>query len=549
MSIPFRWLRSAAFHLRCWIESIRQGPRLRQLRSEIEKSASGDESGDRPVLFFNASTRTWGVSQNAAFSLLASWGLRLNGETVRYLACMRGMQQCMLGTNRKRLGLAPPCKSCMRLSRQMYPEDLLDKIEAPGKRWNTLPDFSEHRTLASLFEVEYLGLKIGELCLPSLRWVLRRHNIPDTAEVRALYKKYLRSAIHVAQVFIQIVERTPPRAVVVFNGITFPEAVVRQIAIERGIPVITHEVGVRPFSAFFTHGEATAYPIEIADDFRLTPEEHARLETLLFARFQGNFSMAGIRFWPEMRALSETLKAKLESYDQSVAVFTNVIFDTSQVHANVIFDDMFAWLEQVVHFAGKHPRTLFVIRAHPDELRTGKEAQETVAEVLSQTNAAAMENVVFIPSQEFVSSYDLIRRSKLVMVYNSSIGLEATLLKRVVLCGGASRYSRYPTVYFPETAQIYFQMADKFIHEDDPKPPQSFVDEAERFYYVQHFLTSLDYSPFLRPNKTFPGYVSFSDLNVQMLHPIRCRENAILERGIRSNTQLFYDRSDVNAER
>jgi len=549
MSIPFRWLRSAAFHLRCWIESIRQGPRLRQLRSEIEKSASGDESGDRPVLFFNASTRTWGVSQNAAFSLLASWGLRLNGETVRYLACMRGMQQCMLGTNRKRLGLAPPCKSCMRLSRQMYPEDLLDKIEAPGKRWNTLPDFSEHRTLASLFEVEYLGLKIGELCLPSLRWVLRRHNIPDTAEVRALYKKYLRSAIHVAQVFIQIVERTPPRAVVVFNGITFPEAVVRQIAIERGIPVITHEVGVRPFSAFFTHGEATAYPIEIADDFRLTPEEHARLETLLFARFQGNFSMAGIRFWPEMRALSETLKAKLESYDQSVAVFTNVIFDTSQVHANVIFDDMFAWLEQVVHFAGKHPRTLFVIRAHPDELRTGKEAQETVAEVLSQTNAAAMENVVFIPSQEFVSSYDLIRRSKLVMVYNSSIGLEATLLKRVVLCGGASRYSRYPTVYFPETAQIYFQMADKFIHEDDPKPPQSFVDEAERFYYVQHFLTSLDYSPFLRPNKTFPGYVSFSDFNVQMLHPIRCRENAILERGIRSNTQLFYDRSDVNAER
>ncbi|MEJ2608469.1 MAG: hypothetical protein P8Z41_17625, partial [Anaerolineales bacterium] len=383
---------------------------------------------------------------------------------------------------RKRLGLAPPCKSCMRLSRQMYPEDLLDKIETPSKGWDTIPDFSEDRTLASLLEVEHLGLKIGELCLPSLRWVLRRHNIPDTAEIRALYKKYLRSAIHVAQVFIQIVERTPPRAVVVFNGITFPEAVVRQIASKRGIPVITHEVGVRPFSAFFTHGAATAYPIEIADDLRLTPEEHVRLETLLSARFQGDFSMAGIRFWPEMRALSATLKAKLENYDQSVAVFTNVIFDTSQLHANVIFDDMFAWLEQVIHFAGKHPRTLFVIRAHPDELRPGKEAQETVAEVLSQLNVAAMENVVFIPSLEFVSSYDLIRRSKLVMVYNSSIGLEATLLRRVVLCGGASRYSRYPTVYFPESAQKYFQLAEKFINEVDPKPQRGIQSNTQMFY-------------------------------------------------------------------
>ncbi len=546
MSLPSRWLRSAAFQLRCWIESNRQRPRLRKLWREVDRLAPPFPDDERPVVFFNASTRTWGVSQNAAFSLLASWGLRLDGIPIRYLVCLRGMQQCMLGTNRKRMGLVPPCKSCVRLSRQMYPGDLLNAIETPNEGWDSLPDFSERKTLVSLLEVEYLGLRIGELCLPSLRWVLRRYNIPDTAEIRELYKKYLRSAMHVAQAFIQIITRTPPRAVIVFNGITFPEAVVRQIAIERGIPVITHEVGVRPFSAFFTHGEATAYPIEISDDFRLTFEEIARLETLLSERFKGDFSMAGIRFWPEMRSLSEALMAKMEGYDQTVAVFTNVIFDTSQVHANVIFDDMFDWLKKVIHFAKKHPRTLFVIRAHPDELRPGKEAQETVAEVVSEMNVAGMENVVLIPPLEFVSSYDLIRRSKLVMVYNSSIGLEATLLNRVVLCGGASRYSRYPTVYLPETVENYFQLAEKFINEDDPKPPQSFVDEAKRFYYVQHFLSSLDYSPFLSPHKTFPGYVSFSDFDVRTLHPIQCRENAIVECGIQSNRQMIYERSDVN---
>ena len=256
--------------------------------------------------------------------------------------------------------------------------------------------------------------------------------------------------------------------------------------------------------------------------------------------------MAGVRFWPEMRDLDEPLKSKMEGFDQTVAVFTNVIFDTSQVHANVTFDDMFEWLKQVIHFAENHPDTLFVIRAHPDELRPGKEAQETVEEVVSEMNVTDMQNVVFIPSLQFVSSYDLIRQSKLVMVYNSSIGLEATLLNRVVLCGGASRYSRYPTVYLPETPDEYFLLATRFLREDDPKPPAAFVDEAKRFYYVQHFLTSLDYSSFIHPHKTFPGYVSFSDFDIQTLHPRQCRENEILERGIQNKIQMFYDRSDIS---
>ncbi|MEJ2608110.1 MAG: hypothetical protein P8Z41_15775, partial [Anaerolineales bacterium] len=121
MSLPIRWLRSAAFQLRCWIEAIRQGPRLRKLCREIENSAPAVPGDERPVIFFNASTRTWGLTQNAAFSLLLSWGLRLSGIPVRYLVCMRGMQQCMLGTKRTRLSAAPPCGACTRLSRQMFP--------------------------------------------------------------------------------------------------------------------------------------------------------------------------------------------------------------------------------------------------------------------------------------------------------------------------------------------------------------------------------------------------------------------------------------------
>jgi hypothetical protein len=63
---------------------------------------------------------------------------------------------------------------------------------------------------------------------------------------------------------------TAPRAVVIFNGMFFPEAAVRFVCLSKGIKVITHEVGMRPFTAFFTTGEATAYPIKIDPAFKLT---------------------------------------------------------------------------------------------------------------------------------------------------------------------------------------------------------------------------------------------------------------------------------------
>ena len=47
--------------------------------------------------------------------------------------------------------------------------------------------------------------------------------------------------------------------------------------------------------------------------------------------------MAGIRFWPEMRGLDEAFLQKAAKFHQIVPVFTNVIYDTSQVHANTCF--------------------------------------------------------------------------------------------------------------------------------------------------------------------------------------------------------------------
>jgi len=69
-------------------------------------------------------------------------------------------------------------------------------------------------------------------------------------------------------------------------------------------------------------------------------------------------------------------------------------------------------------FIVTHPKVLFVIRAHPDEGRKGKTSRETVAIGFNRPG--------WIPAQcrlyrlkDYVSSYELVQRSNLVLVYNS----------------------------------------------------------------------------------------------------------------------------------
>ncbi len=481
-----------------------------------------------PVVFFNASTRIWGLSQNAAFQLLTAWSLRLQGVPVVQFVCQRGMSRCLLGTDPDHPDRRPPCEACIRQGRRLY-------AGMPQRAFVFHPDDGLEAALrgldvAALQSFTHHGVPLGQLALPGLRWRLRRHTLPDDEPTRALYREFIRSAWQVAQDFGALLDETHPQAVVVFNGQFFPEATAKWLARQRGIRVVTHEVGLRPLTAYFTHGEATAYPIDIPADFDLTPAQNARLDAYLSRRFQGDFTMAGIRFWPEIRGLDDAFLQKAAAFRQIVPVFTNVVFDTSQPHANTVFPHMFAWLDAVLEIIRAHPETLFVIRAHPDEQRPGKAARESVRGWVQQRGVAALPNVVFVDSQKFLNSYDLIRRAKFVMVYNSTIGLEAVLLGKAVLSGGRARFTRYPSVYFPPTPEAFRRQAEAFLQADEVPLPDEFRRNARRFLYYQLYKVSLPFDDFLEDDPRQRGYVVLRAFPWQALLP----ENSVTMRVLRA---------------
>ncbi|GIV64227.1 MAG: hypothetical protein AB1457_11990 [Chloroflexota bacterium] len=513
---------------RRWLQA-QNNRRIAQLAAQIERFAP-PMADSRPVVLFNASSRLAWMSLNAAFTLLSGWGLRLAGVPVVHFVCRAGMSRCQLGSALTPVEQPPPCTACIRQSEHLYRHGRV--------RWFDYRPIEEIERatadlhLADLMRFEWEGLPLGERVLPSLRWALRRHDLEEDEPTRFLMRQFILSAGRVAREFSRFIEENQPRAVVLFNGVSYPEAVARQISAAHGLPVVTHEVGLQPFSAFFSHGHATAYPIDVPADFELSPQQEARLNAYLEKRFQGQFSMAGIRFWQEMRHLDESLLQKASAFRQIVPVFTNVIFDTSQVHANILFRDMFAWLDEVLEIIRSHPETLFVVRAHPDEDRPGKQARQSVTAWAAQNHLTDLPNVIFIPPREYLSSYELIQRSKFVMVYNSTIGLEASILGSAVLCGGQARYTALPTVFLPESAEQFRSMAEEFLRAERVTPPPEFQRNARRFLYYQLFRASLPFNTFLEEDIT-PGFVRLKKgLRWQDFLPESSPTLAVITRGV-----------------
>ena len=526
-----------------WRDKYLNRWRIWQLARKVAGQAK-PTPGEKPVIFFNASTRLDYMSQNGAFSLLSSWGLRLAGTPVVHFVCQRGMSRCTLSSTERNYFEAMPCDKCINLSKVAFTGAQVQSFTFSQDA--ALAEALAGLTVEQYVKFEYQGLAYGEIVLPSVRWCKRRHNLQDDETTRTLFNEFILSAYHIRREFQALLDKSDPKAVIVFNGLMFPEAIAKLTAQERGIPVVMHEVGYQPFSGFLTTREATAREIELGDDFQLTEAQEARLEQYLEQRFAGSFTMAGIQFWPEMSKLDESFLAKAAEFKYIVPVFTNVIFDTSQPHANVVYEHMFAWLDDLLAVIKVHPETLFVIRAHPDEMRMGKASHETVKQWVQRNHVEALANVVFIHSEEFISSYELIQRSKFMIVYNSSIGLEGALLGKAVLCGGEAWYAHFPTVYFPKSAAAFRQQADALLKAEQIAVPKEFQRNARRLLYYQNYRAALPFDDFLTKH-SLRGFVRFKAFETTQLTPEHSPAIRAVLNGLESKQEVFVIEDQLEA--
>jgi hypothetical protein len=124
-----------------------------------------------------------------------------------------------------------------------------------------------------------------------------------------------------------------------------------------------------------------------------------------------------------------------------------------------------------------------------------------------------------------------------VIVYNSSIGLEAALMGKAVICGGRARYTQLPIVCFPHSQAEYLDNVQAFLRASSEEEilasyiPPDFQRNSRRFLYFQLYCASLPMGAYLQEGAKM-GFVQFKPFDWQSLQAVKNPTIGIIKDGI-----------------
>lgn len=445
-------LRLASYGVYRFLELIlgRRHPHGRvvdQARRMTEEAASStSEQPSRRVLFFTV--RGWFV--HAGTEAVLAKALELRGARVEFFLCGGPLPQCDYKPGTDPHVTRPLCWRCTGFARRLLdafelPLSMLDDWIAPGTRQRARR-LAAAKSRAELERWTYRGLDLQALVRPSVQRSLLRGDVGHDELSEKVLRGFLESAVVMVEAVDALLEEQTPDVVVMTNGLFFAEAILLARARARGIEAITYERGIPVGSVLFDRNQP-AIRFDLDDDWPevrdrpLGETQSQRLDEYLESRSKGRSGV--IELWPTMERERDALLQRLELDPTTplAVLFTNVLWDSAVYGRDVGFDGMFDWVHETIDLFARDPHRQLVIRVHPAEVRIPMStSRDRVVDRIRRRFPELPPNVRVVAPEDPASSYTLMDLADAVLVYTSTIGLEAAVRARPVVVAGRTHY-------------------------------------------------------------------------------------------------------------
>jgi hypothetical protein len=444
--------------------------------------------GGPRVLFFTV--RGWYV--HSALQAVLAKALEQRGASARFVLCRGGFSQCDFKPATDHHVTPALCWRC-----RGFTDELLSRFELPhfGLDELDVERLQAHAAscLAGLGRKEYesftyQGLPLFEWCLPSIRRTLLRGDAGSGPLSDAVVRGYLESGIVYVEVVRRLLDREQPDVCIVVNGLFHAERIFREIAHARGVRVVSYEQGWRPLSFHFVEDAAAAhFPVDdlwqATREHPLSDEQSKTVDTYLAERTKGGGVVSV--YWPKMDGRREALSRRIGiDPDKPMAVlFPNITWDSATFRLDRAFSGLSQWIEATIHWFETQPDKQLVIRVHPAEVRLPMmESRDALEQRIRTAFPNLPANVRVVPADDPANSYELLAMSEAVLVYTSTLGMEAAAQGRRVLVAGTPHYAGRGFTDGVVTADDYGRNLTRAF--DEPHLSEAQRDLARRYVYL-----------------------------------------------------------------
>jgi len=501
---------------------IEQRPEFSQLNQILSNSKGQhliNTNGKGPRVLCFSLRGAW--TTHIAWETLIALGLRLRGAQVEFFTCGGALPACGM----EQIG-KPPCISCYHYLLNFvqpfgFPIKVANGMISKNKLQKVFQNI-EATNWQNVYNYEYNGLNLGQIVLPMVRWYSRRGRLPEDKETLKVYQMFLKSSVLITKLCQTLLSKNNYDVIFCINGEFFAEAIIHLLAKKRGIRVVTYERGYHPDSLFFQHdNSACKYVVqrywEQFASVHLSIEESSRLDNYISKRYCGVKGIGGLIFWPKIEQDEVAIRNALGlDTERPIAVlFTNTTFDTMSQNMEVAFRDMFHWIKTTIDYFNIHPEWQLVIRVHPSEVRdVGRESNDSVAEWIEATFPSLPGNIKIVRPESELSSYSLMRMSRVGFVYTSLAGLEMALMDKPVIVAGKAHYRGKGFTDDPMSPENYLKILENsLLTERTLGLEQS--ELARRYAYLFFFRAMIPFH-FLREPTRSEVELNFSSLTELM---------------------------------
>lgn len=169
-------------------------------------------------------------------------------------------------------------------------------------------------------------------------------------------------------------------------------------------------------------------------------------------------------------------------YDGAVLIALNSSWDSAALGLHTVFDDNSDWIIQTTNFLLENTDAPVIVRQHPAERLAIARTTDDYGALLNR-HFGQHPRLHFIAAEDKINSYELFKRVAAVIVYTSTIGIEAAAYGKPVITPSNSYYSDLGFVYKTSNLSEYLNFlgtaAAGNLHVSD-----SMCEDARLCYYL-----------------------------------------------------------------
>src|SRR5262245_56896730 len=318
---------------------------------ESSNLADAKSNGSRAVLF--AGVRG-SVPLVTAFEGVLARALQMRGAKVSTFACDGVLQRCDAYLLEDRT--QEKCLTCSVNSRRYNAALCLDHhrlsdFVRPGD-WDEATQLSQGIGDSDLDHFEIDQIRLGKLANYSVRYNTGQNRLVLTEEVAKLNQEFLANGLLLFRAYQRLLDSIRPKAVVMLNGLYMSFRILRDLALERGIPVYTYERSYRRDAWVFNrNGFAALNPIDSAwdslKDLPLNSKQEDELNNYLASRAAGTVQDSfALNVCPKESVSEIWSELRLDASKPTATLFPSSLCDSTTMDFDGVFPSIYDWIAE-----------------------------------------------------------------------------------------------------------------------------------------------------------------------------------------------------------